>query len=204
MAGRHAGQNFVTENVIDSEGGGCQLKHVPDGRQRSPPPDEIDLDEVFRAHHQTLLRYLARFTDDPDLAADALQEAYVRALERPPRHDDSVAGWLFRTATNFVRDEWRKNSRVQQRLVEQPARVPIGDEPLDAQTALERDDARQVVSRILDRLSAQERTVLLMREAGFSHREIAAAVSTTTKSVGTMLARAFRKFANEFRSVTGD
>ena len=37
--------------------------------------------------------------------------------------------------------------------------------------------------------------MLLMREEGFSHREIAEAVGTTTGSVGTMIARALDKLA---------
>lgn len=40
--------------------------------------------------------------------------------------------------------------------------------------------------------------MLLMQQEGFSHREIAEAVGTTEKSVGTMLARALKRFAKEF------
>jgi DNA-directed RNA polymerase specialized sigma24 family protein len=46
-------------------------------------------------------------------------------------------------------------------------------------------------------LGEKERTVLLMREEGFSHREIADAVGTTTGSVGTMIVRALDKLAAE-------
>jgi DNA-directed RNA polymerase specialized sigma24 family protein len=35
-----------------------------------------------------------------------------------------------------------------------------------------------------------------MREEGFSHKEIADAVGTTTGSVGTLIARALLKFAD--------
>jgi DNA-directed RNA polymerase specialized sigma24 family protein len=51
------------------------------------------------------------------------------------------------------------------------------------------------VQTALAALSAKERTVLLMREEGFAHREIAQAVGTTTGSVGTMIARALDKLA---------
>ncbi len=44
-------------------------------------------------------------------------------------------------------------------------------------------------------LNEKERTVLLMREEGFTHREIAEAVGTTTGSVGTMIARALDRLA---------
>ena len=58
-------------------------------------------------------------------------------------------------------------------------------------------DTREDLSRNLDALNEKERTMLLMREEGFTHREIAEAVGTTTKSVGTMVARALRKLASE-------
>jgi DNA-directed RNA polymerase specialized sigma24 family protein len=39
--------------------------------------------------------------------------------------------------------------------------------------------------------------MLLMREEGFTHQEIAAAAGTTTKSVGTMVARALNRLAEQ-------
>jgi DNA-directed RNA polymerase specialized sigma24 family protein len=58
------------------------------------------------------------------------------------------------------------------------------------------------VRAALDRLSWKERTVLLMREEGFAHHEIAGAVGTTTGSVGTMLARALKKLSVELSPTT--
>jgi len=57
------------------------------------------------------------------------------------------------------------------------------------------DDPERAVRAALDALTEKERTVLLMREEGFAHREIAEAVGTTTGSVGTMIARALDKLA---------
>lgn len=65
----------------------------------------------------------------------------------------------------------------------------------DAVDALEREEARERVRRALAALSEKERLLLLMREEGFKHREIAAAVGTTTASVGTLIARALVKLA---------
>ena len=58
-----------------------------------------------------------------------------------------------------------------------------------------RAEARRQVRQALAELNEKERSVLLMREEGFAHREIAEAVGTTTKSVGTMIARALEKLA---------
>ena len=58
---------------------------------------------------------------------------------------------------------------------------------------VERSDRHRAVRAALDALSTKERTALLMREEGFSHREIAETVGTTTGSVGTLLVRALDK-----------
>ena len=71
------------------------------------------------------------------------------------------------------------------------------DSAPDAADALEREEARERVRRGLAALSEKERLLLLMREEGFKHREIAEVVGTTTASVGTLIARALVKLAGQ-------
>lgn len=156
----------------------------------------MDVEKIFDAHYDVLYRYLVRLTGDPDLAADVAQETFIRLVERHP-DDRQLRGWLFRVATNLVRD----TSRVQRRrleLLQESADLldPAGNRP-DPERTLELKERRQVVRTALDALSLRDRTLLLMREEGFSHREMAEAVGTTTKSVGSMIARALNKLARE-------
>ena len=71
----------------------------------------------------------------------------------------------------------------------------MGEPPEDPAARVVRDEERRMVRGALAELSEKERAVLLMREEGFAHREIAEAVGTTTGSVGTMIARALDKLA---------
>lgn len=154
----------------------------------------MDAARVFREHHRALCRYLYRFTGDADVVADAAQEAFVRLLEKPPRQGSERA-WLFRVATNLVREAGRTRSRRWRILLGSGGRAPMGD-PLPApDEALEGGAARARVQRALQELSSKERMALLMREEGFAQREIAEALGTTTGSVGTLLARALDKLA---------
>jgi RNA polymerase sigma factor (sigma-70 family) len=141
------------------------------------------------------MRYLTRLAGDADAAADALQETFVRLIERPPR-DASARSWLFTVATNIVREQGRSRSRRSALLLHAPADAPGGAaaRPGGGRRGEER---RRLVRRALAGLSERDRTALLMREEGFSHEEIAAAGGTTTKSVGTVIARALRKLAAE-------
>jgi RNA polymerase sigma-70 factor (ECF subfamily) len=156
---------------------------------------------LFATEHAGLFRYLARLTGDGDRAADAAQEAFVRLVERPPMIPDgpaaagAVRAWLYTVATNVVREGGRTHARRAWLLAHGAARAPMADPPRDAHATVEADEERRRVRAALDGLSAKERTALLMREEGFAHREIAAAVGATTGSVGTLLARALDKLA---------
>lgn len=158
----------------------------------------MDVAALFAEHHSALFRYLARWTGDPDVAADAAQEAFVKLLERPPKPGETRA-WLFRVGTNAARESGRTRSRRIRLLQEAPGRAPAGDAPLSPDAMLDARERQRVVQQALAGLPERDRTLLLMREEGFSHREIAEAVGTTTGSVGTMIARALDKLAAELR-----
>ncbi len=163
----------------------------------TPSPEQrINVTQLFTEHYDALYRYLVRLTGDGDLAADAAQEAFVRLVERPPQ-DRHLRAWLFAVATNVVRDTARARARWLKLLSASPDRAPVSDVAPLPDAEAESSERRKVVRAALERLSWKERTVLLMREEGFAHHEIAAAVGTTTGSVGTMLARALNKLSNE-------
>src|SRR5262249_23795678 len=149
--------------------------------------------ELFERHHEALYRYLVRLSGDADVAADAAQEAFVRLLERPPASPVERA-WLFKVGTNFV-VEGRRTAARRERLLDGGVERTMADSPRDPHANLEADERRRAVIAALSRLSDKERIAILMREEGFTHREIADAVGTTTGSVGTLLARTLERLA---------
>ena len=68
-------------------------------------------------------------------------------------------------------------------------------QPESAELSLERGEVRAKARAALDALSPRDREILLMRYSGFSYREIAEAVGVAATSVGTLLARAEKRFA---------
>lgn len=156
----------------------------------------LDIEELFAENYGGLFRYLVRLTGDSDLAADVAQETFVRLVEKEP-DNKGIRAWLYRVATNLVRDDARVSRRRIELLQERSSRLPHGDPPREADVALEVEERRRTVRIALDALGERDRTVLLMREEGFSHQEIAVAVGTTTKSVGRMIARALQKLSAE-------
>ena len=70
--------------------------------------------EEFAAFYERSARplwaYLARVSADAALADDLLQESYVRFLcaDHPQDGEVSARRYLFRIATNLMRDHWRR------------------------------------------------------------------------------------------------
>ena len=162
------------------------------------------LAELFEQHQGELFRYVTRFTGDADLAEDVVQDVFVRLAERPPKDDAALRGWLYRAATTIAIDALRSARRRIALVHDRPDRVPMGEPPPDAAVTMERDELRARVRRALAELNEKERTVLLMREEGFTHREIAETVGTTTGSVGTMFARALEKLTRRLQLDGGE
>jgi RNA polymerase sigma-70 factor (ECF subfamily) len=158
----------------------------------------MDAARLFAEHHPSLFRYLSRLTGDPDAAEDAAQEAFVRLVERPPAPGETRA-WLFRVGINAARLAQRTRDRRRRILEATPGRAPLADPPAAPDEAAEREAEKVRVRRALAELPEKDRSILLMRMEGFSHREIAEVVGTTVPSVGTMIVRALRKLAAQLR-----
>lgn len=163
-----------------------------------------DIEELYVAHRESLFKFLFRLTGDRSAAEDALHEAFLRLAQKPPRRRDNLRAWLFTVAANVARDGIRADGRRHKLLSAGADRVPIADPPEKPDRAVERSEVEQLVWSLLDVATPKERTVLLMREEGFTHREIAGAVGTTTKSVGTIIARALRKLARRLARESED
>jgi predicted RNA polymerase sigma factor len=60
--------------------------------------DRVDWERVYRQAYPSVYRALVATLFDLDLAADALEDAFVAGLDRPPLHDANIPGWLFHVA----------------------------------------------------------------------------------------------------------
>jgi RNA polymerase sigma-70 factor (ECF subfamily) len=150
----------------------------------------VDYDALFRRLYPSLFRYLHRMTGDTDAADDIAQESFVRLLGRDMPEDEARL-WLFTVATNLFRDGARTRKRRERLLTVRPwapASLPRPDEAAESAATVGK------VREALERLAPRDRQMLLMREEGFRYDEIAKAVGVAPGSVGTLLARAARRF----------
>src|SRR4051812_14355616 len=150
----------------------------------------VDYDGLFRRLYPSLFRYLHRMTGDTDAADDIAQESFVRLLGRDMPEDEARL-WLFTVATNLFRDGARTHKRRERLLAVRPwtpTALPRPDEAAESAATVRR------VRGALERLAPRDQQMLIMREEGFRYDEIAQVAGVAPGSVGTLLARAARRF----------
>lgn len=152
-------------------------------------------DGLYAQLYPSVLRYVDRLVGDRDAAEDLAQEAFVRLLRRPDLEGEDARLWIFTVATNLVRDRGRAASR-RRRLLRADS-VPTQASALPDEE-LERAERIGAVRAALDLLSERDRLMLLMREEGFRYSEIAKALDVAPSSVGTLIARALKRFTEAY------
>jgi len=78
----------------------------------------VHLELFYEQHKDELVAVLTRYSGDHDLAVDAVQEAFLKALNKlanpSEMQEKSLWSWLYTTAKNVLIDEKRKGSRIDQ------------------------------------------------------------------------------------------
>jgi len=139
--------------------------------------------------NRSLWAYLLRTSGRRDVADDLLQESYCRflAAKLPEMDAAESRSYLFRIATNLLRDRWRRE--------EPPETISASDQPFE-----DDPETRTDVRRAFDQLKPRERQLLwLAHVEGFDHREIARLAGLRATSVRVLLFRARRKLASVLR-----
>lgn len=162
--------------------------------------DESAFAEVYRAHHQKLLRYCQYRLRDRYEAEDVAQEAFARAWRSMPTsaYDRNFYPWLRVVAGNLCTDVLRKRSRSEPSDAIEIAGM---DRDLDRVT----DDVdRVLVRQALGRLNDRHRSALMMREdEGLTYDQIAARTGVTSGTVESLLWRARQALKREFTVLAG-
>ena len=146
---------------------------------------------------RSLWAYLTRVSGDPALADDLMQESFVRFLSaaRPPRLEDGEVAsrrYLFRIATNLLRDHWR---RPRSTSIEE-----IPEEFFAAKSDSTQSDSAAILTPAMARMKPRERQLLWLAHAeGYSHQEIAEVTGLGSASIRLLLFRARRKIARLLR-----
>lgn len=175
--------------------------------RRAQAREPAAFDALVEAYSARLYGYFYRLTASRHDAEDLLQEVFVRVVKMIGQyeHDGRFEAWLFRIATNLVRDRVRRARKAPVTMNTDRDDEAVWAGPADRHTtdpagAVERAEAADRLQWALKRLPAAEREVVMLRHfTDLSFKEIAEMMNTP---LGTALARAHRGLAKLRESMT--
>ncbi|GIG92278.1 RNA polymerase sigma factor SigJ [Plantactinospora endophytica] len=157
---------------------------------------EVDLFEGSRGRLEAIAYRLLGSAAD---AEDAVQDTFLRWQAADRGHIETPEAWLTKVLTNVCLNQLtsaraRRESYVGQWL---PEPVLAGDRMLGpAETAEQRESVSIAMLALMERLSANERVVYVLREAfGYPHGEIARILDVTEANCQQIYRRARQHMA---------
>jgi RNA polymerase sigma-70 factor (ECF subfamily) len=150
--------------------------HVPSVTAATTAAREDAARVLWNEHYAPLAGWCASLVGDREVAHDIASEAFTRLLSRWfTVHDPK--GYLYVTATNLVRDRWRREQRDRRLQVRLEETTPVSTPACDPWL-------RDLVERLPDRLRAP---VLLHYYADMSVAEVASALHRPEGTIKRML-----------------
>jgi len=146
----------------------------------------VTFDDWYREQHPLVLAALTVASARPDVAAEATDEAFVRAYERWQRVERmaSPGGWLYRVALNDLRRRLRRGAKEQDLL----QRVVVHDDVTDPANVID-----PTLWDAVRALPERQRTAVALRYVlDLTEPEIAEIMEVTRGTVAATLAAARR------------
>ena len=171
-------------------------------------PVAADFDAIFEANWSRVCAVVYRIIGDRDEAEDIALEAFWRLHRKMGGITRAVAtrnlyGWLYRVAINLGLNALRAGKRREQYETE-VGRISLDAAPAqDPAAEVERAEERKGVRRALSRMKPRSAKLLILRHSGLSYAQVASALGVSSRSVGTLLARAEREFEGCYRALEG-
>lgn len=142
--------------------------------------------ELFRRHRDRMWAVAVRTTNDPEMAADAVQEAFLAAFRRADtfRGESAVPTWLHRIVVNACLDRLRRR-KPDQELPEDHA-MALAD-GRDRYSSVEtRLDVRQALSQLPE---GQRMSLILVDMHGLNIAEAADILGVAEGTIKSRCAR---------------
>jgi RNA polymerase sigma-70 factor (ECF subfamily) len=146
--------------------------------------------ELYLEHAAGLCRYAASLLNDNRQAEDLAQETFLRFIAQKSLgcNIQNPRAWMYRVLRNLALDRLREVRRSNEVAIEQ---VQDGlQTPSSVQESMER---RQIATSVREVLSRRELECVRFRSEGLRYDEIAAVLGIRTGTVGTLVARAYKK-----------
>ena len=156
----------------------------------------LEFDSWYHAEYPRLVNSIGMVIGDRALAADAVAEAFTRALSRWNRvkRMQHPTGWVYRVAMNEAKRSLRRSAQERRLLKAHSSTVPATIPPVE-----DDHDLWNAVAELPERMRA---VVVLRYVADLTEPKIAETLGIRRGSVATMLRRAHERLAHQLGPTT--
>lgn len=157
----------------------ARVEHAPVGVEHGER-----LERLYREQGDRMWRVVLAFAGDPEVASDAVAEAFAQALRRGDAIRDAER-WVWRTVFRIAAGELKARARTA---------------PLVTEGVYEMEEPARELVAALRRLSERQRVaVVLHHAAGYPIREVASILGSTPAAVKVHLFRGRRRLREILR-----
>jgi len=147
-----------------------------------------DLEALYREHGARLWRAVAAFAGDPEVANDAVAEAFAQALRRGDGIRQPLP-WIWRASFRIAAGELKDRRR---------SHAPMPGRPAEA-----REDVLDVLAALAKLSKRQRAAVVLHHYAGYPVKDVAEIIGSTSAAVRVHLSRGRKRLRELLEETDG-
>lgn len=150
---------------------------------------DLELERLINAYGNEVLRISFMYLKNRDLAEDAFQEVFIKVYKKYSsfRNESSEKTWIVKITINVCKDILKSKWNKDVYLYDSEDINLISDNISDTDAIIENNELYQQVLKLDEKYKS---VIILYYYQGFSIKEIAEILKTTTGNVSSMLSRA--------------
>ncbi|MCM3693145.1 RNA polymerase sigma factor [Neobacillus niacini] len=156
------------------------------------------LEEMYQAYKDSVFRYLRNMCHSTTTAEELTHDTFIKAFKGLGRFrgESSLKTWLFKIARNTYLNEAKK--------ISQKNEITYAEPELQSRGTIRNIETELMVRHTFQKLTEQEKTLLVLREQGFSLNEMADILGQKEGSVKVGIHRAKKKFKKYYLEGEGE
>ncbi len=165
---------------------------APDILERSAAGNLDAFEEIYKATSSFVYNVALRVTRNSANAEEVTQDVFMKIYRNLKSFGfrSSFKTWVYRITVNTAINHYRKSGKEERSRVDYDNVIETLPDNRP-ETAIEQSDSQARLNALLDRLSPEHKTCLILREIeGLSYAEIAGALNIPLNTVRTRLKRA--------------
>jgi RNA polymerase sigma-70 factor, ECF subfamily len=156
------------------------------------------LEEMYQAYKVPVFHYLHNMCHNTTIAEELTHDTFIKAFKGFGRFrgESSLKTWLFKIARNTYLNEAKKFSQKNE--------ITYAEPELQSSGTIRNIETEMMVRQTFQKLTEQEKTLLILREQGFSLSEMTDILGQTEGSIKVGIHRAKKKFKKYYLEGEGN